>query len=155
MLAKLSVMGEPDRLRLRGKLNTPSFNRVSSMAYLNQGVFIDLTGSQVILGDELVIEDGVRIMTHTHQFEFADWRERPEIHAINPTIIEDYVFIGIDAIIMPSCKYIGKHSVVGAGAVVTKNVPDYEIWAGNPAKRIKDVKNVQLRLCKETEICVG
>ena len=136
MLAKLSVMGEPDRLKLKGKLSTPSFNRVASMAYLNQGVFIDLTGSPVILGNELVIEDGVRIMTHTHQFKFADWRERPEIHTTKSTLIEDYAFIGIDAIIMHTCKYIGKHSVIGAGSVVTKNVPDYEMWAGNPAKKI-------------------
>jgi len=144
MLAKLSVMGEPERLRLKGKLNTPSFTRVSSMAYLHQGVFVDLTGSPVVFGDELVIEDGVRIMTHTHQFEFTDWRERPQINHMEPTIIEDYVFIGIDAIIMPNCKYIGKHSVIGAGAVVTKNVPDYEIWAGNPAKKIRDVENLTL-----------
>lgn len=124
---------------MREKLDTPTFTRVASMMFLNNGVFIDLTGSDVILGNNLTIEDGVKIITHTHQFEYADWRERGVIHSATPTVIEDGVFIGINAVIMPICKYIGKYSVIGAGSVVTKSVPDYEMWAGNPAHKIRDV----------------
>ena len=42
------------------------------------------------------------------------------------------------AIILPGVT-IGKNSVVGAGSVVTKDIPDYEVWAGVPAKKIKDL----------------
>ena len=47
------------------------------------------------------------------------------------------VWIGANAIITPSCKKIGNGSVIGAGSIVTKDVPDYAIVAGNPAKIIR------------------
>ena len=52
------------------------------------------------------------------------------------TIIEDYVWIGTRAIILPGVR-IGKGAVIGAGSVVTKDVGEYEFVAGNPAKFIK------------------
>ena len=52
------------------------------------------------------------------------------------TIIESDVWIGYGAIIKAGVT-IGVGSVVGAGSVVTKNIPPYEIWAGNPAKKIR------------------
>jgi len=52
------------------------------------------------------------------------------------TWIGDYCFVGMDAIILPGL-HIGDHSVIGAGAVVTKDVPPHTIVAGNPAKIIK------------------
>lgn len=53
-----------------------------------------------------------------------------------PIIIEDDVWIGRRVIILPGVK-IGKGSVIGAGAVVTKDVPEYAIVGGNPSKVIK------------------
>ena len=53
-----------------------------------------------------------------------------------PVIIKDGAFIGADGIILKGVT-IGKKSVIGAGSVVTKSVPDGEIWAGNPAKFIR------------------
>lgn len=47
------------------------------------------------------------------------------------------VWIGSRAIILSGCKRIGAHSIIGAGAVVTKDVPDYAIVGGNPAKVIR------------------
>lgn len=52
-------------------------------------------------------------------------------------VIEDDVWIGHNAIIVPGVDYIGRGSVIAAGAVVTRNVPRYAIVAGNPAKVIK------------------
>ena len=51
--------------------------------------------------------------------------------------LEDDVFIGVNVIICNSVT-IGKGSIVGAGSVVTKDIPPYQVWAGNPAKFIKD-----------------
>lgn len=55
-----------------------------------------------------------------------------------PVIIKDHVFIGADALILKGVT-IGEEAVIGARSVVTKKVPAKEIWAGNPAKFIKNV----------------
>lgn len=52
-------------------------------------------------------------------------------------IIGNDVWIGMNVIILPSVSYIGDGVVIGAGSIVTKNVPPYAIMAGNPAKVIK------------------
>ena len=54
-----------------------------------------------------------------------------------PLEIGEDVWIGARAIILPGCKRIGGHSIIGAGAVVTKDVPNYAIVGGNPAKVLK------------------
>lgn len=51
-------------------------------------------------------------------------------------MIEDDVWIGAKVIITKE-KHIGSHSIIGAGAVVTKDVPEYAVVGGNPAKIIK------------------
>lgn len=55
-----------------------------------------------------------------------------------PILIEEYVFIGASSIILKGVK-IGRNSIIGAGSVVTKDVPSNEIWAGNPAIFIKSI----------------
>ncbi len=57
--------------------------------------------------------------------------------------IGDYVFIGPRAIILPGVK-IGRGAVVAAGAVVTKDVPEFSIVGGVPAKQIGERKNKNL-----------
>ena len=54
-----------------------------------------------------------------------------------PLEIEQDVWIGARAIILPGCTHIGAHSIIGAGAVVTKDVPEYAIVGGNPARIIR------------------
>lgn len=108
--------------------------------------FFDTKGGGIVFGNHVVISSGVKILTHSHQFDKHNWRELEEVQPSQPTVISDYVFLGIDSIVMPTCKKIGKYSVIGAGAVVTKSVPSYEIWAGNPAKKIgvmtKEAKDI-------------
>ena len=54
-----------------------------------------------------------------------------------PLFIDDDVWIGARVIVLPGCRHIGKGVIIGAGSVVTKNVPDYAIIGGNPAKVIR------------------
>ena len=56
-----------------------------------------------------------------------------------PIVIEDKVWIGINSTILPGIK-IGYGAIVGAGSVVTKNVPALAIVAGNPARVIKKIE---------------
>ena len=51
-------------------------------------------------------------------------------------------FIGAHSIVLKGVT-IGKHSVIGAGSVVTKNIPDNEVWAGNPARFIRRLDTAQ------------
>lgn len=104
-------------------------------------VFFDLTGSPVIIEKKVALSSGIRIYTHSHQFTKSNWRKLPVIKSKEPTILKSFCFIGANAIILNTCKCIGICSVVGAGAVVTKNIPDYEMWVGNPAKKIGDVEH--------------
>ena len=56
---------------------------------------------------------------------------------LGKVIIEDDVFIGVNTVICNSVR-IGKGSIIGAGSVVTKDIPPYQVWAGNPAHYIKN-----------------
>jgi acetyltransferase-like isoleucine patch superfamily enzyme len=55
---------------------------------------------------------------------------------IEKIIIENDVWLGSGVIVLPGVR-IGKKSIVGAGSVVTKNVPENETWIGSPARKIK------------------
>lgn len=54
-----------------------------------------------------------------------------------PIVIESDVWIGSNVTILPGCSYIGFGAVIGAGSVVTKDVPDFSVVAGNPAVVIR------------------
>lgn len=53
-----------------------------------------------------------------------------------PIVIEDDVFIGAHSIILKGVN-IGQGAIIAAGSVVTKSIPAYETWGGNPAKKIR------------------
>ncbi len=57
-------------------------------------------------------------------------------------VIEDYVWITSNAIILPSCRRIGYGSVIGCGSVVVGDVEPMAIMSGNPAKKIKERRQV-------------
>ena len=65
-------------------------------------------------------------------------RQNPQTDkpSTKPVIIKQNVFIGAHSTILKGVT-IGENSIIGACSVVTKNIPDNEVWAGNPAKYIK------------------
>lgn len=69
-----------------------------------------------------------------------------------PIVIRDNVWIGANVVILPAVT-IGRYSVVAAGSVVTKTIPDYSIVAGNPAKIIAKRCPVCLDKIKIIEDC--
>ncbi len=79
---------------------------------------------------------GVHIYTATHPL---NTQERISlIEMAYPVTIEDNVWIGGGVIINPGVT-IGKNSVIGSGSVVTKNIPENVLAAGNPCKVIKNI----------------
>lgn len=72
----------------------------------------------------------------------SDWHnDDPRSGGTKPVIIEDNVWIGYGSIILKGVK-IGKNSVIGAGSVVTKNIPPNVIAAGNPCITIKTISEI-------------
>jgi maltose O-acetyltransferase len=88
-------------------------------------------GSEVVMGPEVVI------ITRDHRLDDPDVPIRLQGYGeAQPVVIGDNSFIGQRVIILPGVK-IGRDVIVGAGAVVTRDVPDYAIVGGNPARVIR------------------
>ena len=73
-----------------------------------------------------------------HRFDNHDIRIDKQGVRTNKITIDDDVWIGANAVVLPGVS-IGHHSVVAAGAVVTKDVPPQSLVAGIPAKMIKSI----------------
>lgn len=76
--------------------------------------------------------------THPALYERKFGVVERDIHYDDALVIEDDVWIGHNAMILPGCKHVGRGAIIGAGAIVTKDVPAYAIVAGNPARKLKD-----------------
>ena len=98
--------------------------------------------NSVVIDDDVLIGGGVRIWdTDFHSINYQQRMQNPDTSAKTaPIHISKGAFIGACSIVLKGVT-IGERSVIGAGSVVTKNVPADEIWAGNPAKFIKRVGN--------------
>lgn len=122
------------------------------------GDFTSLQDRCVLVGD---IEIGryclfslnVLISSGTHCFNKAphllirDQDEMAQAHEGKKVVIEDDCWIGVNVVIMPGVK-IGKGSIIGANAVVTKDIPPYSVAVGAPAKVVKK----RLAFCHPKEI---
>ena len=88
--------------------------------------------NHILMGEDVLFQGGGHAFDNPSVF-IDESGDLPD----TPLEICDDVWIGARAIILPGCKYIGAHSIIGAGSVVTKDVPDYAIVGGNPAKVIR------------------
>ncbi|PJC33108.1 acyltransferase [Candidatus Roizmanbacteria bacterium CG_4_9_14_0_2_um_filter_36_12] len=100
---------------------------------VGEGVVLD-GREKLVIGSHVDIASEVMIYNSQHDIEDENFSAVDK-----PVVIEDYVFVGPRSIILPGVK-IGKGVVVGAGAVVTKDVPPFAIVGGVPAKIIGERK---------------
>lgn len=105
-------------------------------------VDIDITGDLTI-GDGVAISESAKILTHAHDTfhtknddELGDLSHRAYV---TPLVIGKNVRIGARAMIMPGVNSIGDNSIIAAGAVVTKSVPERVVVSGNPAQVIAKI----------------
>ena len=103
---------------------------------INRQVHLDTTGGLTIGSGTLISEEAV-IYTHDHGLD-PRTAPRPMPKSIGPD-----VWIGMRAVILPQCRQIGAGAVIGAGAIVTADVPDHAIVAGNPARIIGHISQPQ------------
>jgi len=92
---------------------------------------------KIEIGNDVLFAGYVHITDHSHGYENIELPIRMQtLITKGPVVIEDQCWLGFGCEIL-SGVHIGRHSIVAARAVVTKDVPDYSIVAGNPAKVIK------------------
>lgn len=88
------------------------------------------THERIEIGNCVVINDGVRLITGSHDIHSPTYD-----HVFSPIIIEDHAWIATDAMILKGVR-IGRGAVVAAAAVVTRDVPPFTVVGGNPAREI-------------------
>ena len=87
--------------------------------------------------NNVLIGYGTKILTQNHDISDKESLIRFSGHNYGRVVIHDNVWIGANAVILPGVE-IGEGAVIGAGAVVTKNIPAYTVYGGVPAKLIKE-----------------
>ena len=92
----------------------------------------------VTIGNHVNLAQGITVTALNHNFIDTTLRIDEQGISTNPVVIGDDVWIGANAVILPGVT-IGRHVVVAAGAVVTKDVPDNCVVGGVPAKVLKDL----------------
>ncbi len=131
-------IGKGSTIHMGARFYNPWNIQIGEDSILGEGIVLD-GRDKLIIGNHVDIASEVMIYNCEHDVQNEDFR------AISgPVVIEDYVFIGPRAIILPGVT-LKKGAVVGAGAVVTKDVEENSIVGGVPAKvigerRTKDLK---------------
>lgn len=140
------------------RMDTPPYRqfRLGRYSVIESGACINNAVGDVIIGDytriglhntiigpvnighHVNLAQGITVTALNHNFEDSEKRIDEQGVSTTPVVIEDDVWIGANAVILPGVR-VGKHSVVAAGAVVTKEVPPHSIVAGIPAKIIKKI----------------
>ena len=102
------------------------------------GTNFKIQNRTLTIGNNLMMAEDVLFLGGGHLYDRLDIPMGHQLSASKtPFVIDDDVWIGARVIILPGCKHIGKGVIVGAGSVVTKDIPDFVIVGGNPAKIIK------------------
>lgn len=95
---------------------------------------IDYTGG-ITMGNKVSLSEGVKILTHNHVIDFSG-KDIDKGCICTPLVINDKVWIGTQAIIMPGVCEIGRGAMIASCSYVHKKVPPYAIVMGNPGKII-------------------
>ena len=106
---------------------------IGARTFINVNAVI-LDVGEVRIGEDCQIGPNVQILTPTHPLDPEQRRNRWE--GARPITIEDNVWLGGGVIVLPGVT-IGRDAVVGAGAVVTRDVPRRTVVVGNPARVIR------------------
>jgi acetyltransferase-like isoleucine patch superfamily enzyme len=92
----------------------------------------------VTIGSHVNLAQGITITALNHNFDDSEKRIDQQGISTKEVVLEDDIWVGANAVILPGVT-IGKHAVVAAGAIVTKDVPPHSLVAGVPAKVIRQI----------------
>ncbi len=120
-------------IRVKSNADYSPFIRVGHDSELGTRCMIQ---SNVTIGNNVIMGPDVKIYSRNHNFESLKIPIQQQGKTFKETIIKDDVWIGANCIILPGVV-VESHSIIAAGAVVTKNVSENSIFGGNPAKLIR------------------
>ena len=123
-------------------IEPPFYCAYGGNIHLGDHVFLNvlctiLDGAEVRIGNHVMIGPAVQVYTAAHHLQAASRIQGWEV--AKPIVIEDCVWVGGAAILLPGVR-VGRNAVVGAGAVVTRDVPADTVVAGNPARVIRTIE---------------
>ncbi len=116
-------------IRRNVDLRSPQRISIGTNCNINKHCVLDGRGT-LSIGNNVDIAQEVNIWTEQHDYNSSSYEA-----VASPVVVNDYVWIASRATILPGVT-IGKGAVVACGSVVTKDVPDYTVVAGIPAKVI-------------------
>lgn len=159
MLAPLyQHRGKHSVIHRSARMDTPPYRKfslgdysvVESFACINNAVGDVIIGDHtriglhntiigpVTIGSHVNLAQGITITALNHNFDNPEKRIDEQGVSTTPVFLGDDIWIGANAVVLPGVS-IGNHSVVAAGAVVTKDVPPHSLVAGVPAKIIRQI----------------
>ena len=135
LLELLGELGEGSEIKPPLRCDYGYRIRVGARTFVNYGL-VALDVASIAIGDDVQIGPNVQLLTPTHPIDPDTRRARWE--AAEPIAIEGNVWLGGGVIVLPGVT-IGENTVVGAGSIVTKELPKNVVAAGNPARVVRSL----------------
>jgi maltose O-acetyltransferase len=132
----LGSLGDGTEIRPPFYCDYGSHTHVGARTFVNFGL-VALDVAEIRIGDDVQVGPNVQLLTATHPLEPEPRREKWE--SAKPIAIEDNVWLGGGVIVCPGVT-IGVNTVVGAGAVVTRDLPAGVLAAGIPARVVRELE---------------
>ena len=108
---------------------------IGARTFINYGAVI-LDGAKVTIGQDVQIGPNVQLLTATHALDPVERRRGTE--TASPVTVGDGAWLSAGVIVLPGVT-IGADTVIGAGSVVTKDMPDRYVCFGNPCRAIREI----------------
>lgn len=132
-MGNLSRMIQISYLRMTGV-------RIGRDCMISLRAKIDARRGQIIIGNRCTITYGCVILSH----DASSRHINPEDDGGGKVIIEDGVYIGVNSVVLRNVR-IGINSVIGAGSVVTRDIPPNVVAVGNPATVVREIERFKLQ----------
>jgi carbonic anhydrase/acetyltransferase-like protein (isoleucine patch superfamily) len=112
---------------------------VGDRVVIGKGANIRAAGGEIVIGEGSLLAQNVSLIAANHSLNTAIFfRDQPWDASRVGVVLKKNVWLGTGVIVLPGVE-IGENSVIAAGAVVTKNVPNNQVWAGVPARFVRNL----------------
>ena len=123
------------------------YSNIGNLTYgkhvsIRKTITLDMV-ADITIGNFVVFSDNVSILTHDHNVKTKEIilvEDEKKGVSYSPITIGNDVYFGLNAVITKNVTNIPDGVIIGAQSILTKNPGPYEIWAGNPAKKIGERK---------------
>ena len=133
----LENCGKNLRLGIGARIRNPPLVSIGDNCYIGEDTHLYAWNERITIGNNVLIAAGARLISRNHAFENMDLPISSQGYINQLIVIEDDVWIGFNVVVLAGVT-IGRGSIIGANAVVTKNVEPYSIMGGVPARLIRN-----------------